>query len=371
MTIIHVSYRFVHPRCDDPWAWIRFLGFFSPILERQAKEAKVIAIYHIHYRGEIEHNGVHYHFPFFKRWQLRIPFALNRYIKRLRPDVVIVHGLIFPFQVLMLRWQLGRHPILIAQHHSEPPFSDARKYLQRLTDRYIRAYFFASRELGMLWVRGGQINDAGKIKEIMGTSSPFYQMARNDARAKTGVLGEKVFLWVGRLDANKDPLLVGRAFSRFADSTPGAMLYMIFQTVELLEKLKISVKRNALSKESIHLVGRVAHDELLYWYNSADYIVSSSHYEGAGIAVCEAMSCGCIPILTNIPSFRMMTDHGRIGVLYEAGDEDGLVSALQSSLTLKTDSEKRKVLERFDSELSFEANVRKITSVINEIDTQL
>ncbi|HEX3386522.1 MAG TPA: glycosyltransferase, partial [Mucilaginibacter sp.] len=84
-------------------------------------------------------------------------------------------------------------------------------------------------------------------------------------------------------------------------------------------------------RESITLVGELPHDELQYWFNSADFTLSASHYEGSGTAVCEAMSCGCVPIVTDIPSFRMITDNGRCGLLYEPGNEHALLDALRPS----------------------------------------
>ena len=112
------------------------------------------------------------------------------------------------------------------------------------------------------------------------------------------------------------------------------------------------------------------HDDLQFWYNSVDYIISGSHYEGSGIAICEGMSCGCIPVLTDIPSFRMMTDHGKLGVLYPAGDENALVDALKKASELDIAVEKMKVLDRFQRELSFEAIAGKIMTVIKEVKAQ-
>jgi Glycosyltransferase len=368
MKIIHVSYSLVRPQYTDPWAWIKFLSFFSGILESLAQYAEVITIHHINYRGLVQHNGVAYHFPKLRHWQLLWPVKFNRYIYRLRPDVVVVHGLIFPWQVVMLRWQLGSHAKIIAQHHAEQPLKDIRKYFQRLADRYIQAYLFTSLNLGLRWVEKGQIRDANKIKEIMEVSSPFYPVPKVEASAVTKACGKKIYLWVGRLDANKDPLTMVRAFIRFGHANPGVKLYMIFQTVELLQELKAVLSATPGAFQFIHLVGKISNPDLLYWYNSADFIISSSHYEGSGTAVCEGLSCGCIPVLSDIPSFRMMTDNGRVGLLYESGDEAALLATLQKTLDLNLAFEQEKVLAWFEKELSFEAIAKKIMKVINEID---
>lgn len=366
--IIHVSYNRARPAYTDPRTWIKFLSFFSGVLEALSRFAEVIVIQHISYTGVVEHKGVSYHFPELRNWQLWMPFKLNAYIRELRPDVIVVHGLVFPGQVLLLRWQLGSRVSIIAQHHAEPPLRYIRKIFQLLADRHIKAYLFASLDLGLKWVKKGQIRDARKIKEVMEASSTFSPMSKETARKITMVSGQKVFLWVGRLDANKDPLTVVKAFISLTRTNPEVRLYMIFQTDEFVDELRAMISTTSKASKSIHLVGRVDHSELQYWYSSVDFIVSGSHYEGSGIAVCEAMSCGCIPVLTDIPPFRMMTDNGGLGALYQAGDADALLSALRQSLALNPEDQKRKVLQRFNDELSFQAIARKIMSVINELD---
>lgn len=367
MRIIHLSYNVPKPAYTDPEAWLKRISFSVGVMESMSQYGEIIGIYHIHHKGVLRKNGVTYHFPGYNRWQLLLPFQFNRYVSKLLPDVVIVHGLIFPWQVIMLRLQIGKHLKIIAQHHAERPLRDIRQYFQRWADRYIGAYLFASTEQGQHWVDQGQVKEVSKIKEVMGTSSFFFPMEKQVARMKTKVKGEKTFLWVGGLDANKDPLVVVRAFKKFTIDNAGASLYMIYQSFELLEELRSFVNTASLTSK-IHLVGKVENLDLQYWYNSADFIISSSHYEGSGIAVCEAMSCGCIPILTNIPSFRMMTANGSIGILYDVGNVDALVSALQKSIQLNQEVVREKVLERFRNELSFEANARKIMQVINEIE---
>jgi glycosyltransferase involved in cell wall biosynthesis len=133
---------------------------------------------------------------------------------------------------------------------------------------------------------------------------------------------------------------------------------MIYQQCLLEDQLK------AIISPSIHLVGKVEHPMLQQWFNKASYIISTSHYEGSGIAVLEALSCGCFPILTNIPSFRMMTGRGKIGRLFEAGDEEGLIAALEETRGV---SDTRQIVEHFEAELSFEANARKIMNIINSL----
>lgn len=368
MKIVHVSYRRARSGYTNPGQWIRFLSFFTGILEALSHHAQIVAIYHIDCEGVVSHNGVSYQFPGLTRWQLLFPFKLNASIARMQPDVVVVHGLIFSWQVLMLRCQVGKRTRIIAQHHSERPLKHFRRLFQKLADRHIKKYLFASYELGLQWVQAGLIRDKNKIQEVMVASSSFTPMEKGDARKITGVTGEKVFLWVGRLDVNKDPITVVRAFIAFSHANPGVSLYMIFQASELLGSVRALLPD--ANAGAVHLIGKVEHEDLRYWYNSADYVVSGSHYEGAGIAVCEGISCGCIPVLTDIPSFRMMTNGGNLGVLYPAGKEAALVEALTKVSRLDMMCERRRALEWFRDNLSPEAIANRIMTVVSEVTQQ-
>jgi len=192
-------------------------------------------------------------------------------------------------------------------------------------------------------------------------SSVFYPGKRTDARTLLSVNGSPVYLWVGRLNDNKDPLAVVKGFKNFLAQQPSAKLYMIYHTEELLGE----VKKLIADSNGIKLIGKVEHNQLQNWYNAADFIVSGSHYEGGGIAICEAMSCGCIPVLTNIVSFRKMTGSGKCGLLYQAGNDEELLAALLNTKNMDIEKEKANVLQQFREELSFEAIAGKIDRVIN------
>ena len=197
----------------------------------------------------------------------------------------------------------------------------------------------------------------------MEVSSVFYPVDKNVAKSKTQVNGDTIFLWAGRLNRNKDPETVLSAFLKFLQFQPNARLYMIYQTEELLPELRRMINEKKDIYDAVILVGPVPHNEMLYWFNSADFIVSGSHYEGSGTAVCEAMSCGCVPVVTDILSFRAITDNGECGLLYEAGNETALLSAFVETKHMNVEEKRYKTLEYFKNNLSFEAIARKIQTV--------
>jgi len=347
---------------DSPESWFERTEGYAGAPERLSRENTVFNIKQINYEGICTHNGVQYHFKNFGNKKKRFPWRLNRYVKSLNPDIVFVQGLHNPLQLIQLKMLLDKKTKIIAQNHAEKPFSGIRKIIQKIADRYVDAYLFASREMGMDWVDKGNLASAKKIHEVMEVSSIFYPVKKAAAKLRTGVEGKPVFLWVGRLNDNKDPLTVVKAFLKFTESSPDAVLYMIYHTDELLGEIKRLIDGGG-KKNKIMLIGRLPHKDLLYWYNAADFFISASHYEGSGTAVCEAMSCGCIPIVTDIFSFRMITDGGNCGLLYEAGNPDALLSALLKTKPTDVAEKQKKCLGYFKEKLSFEAIAKQVSEI--------
>lgn len=362
MRIVHLSYARMSSY-KDPEAWLQRINFYTGIPEAMAVEHEVDSIHCIGCSGAMRRNNVNYHFAKLTWWQHLFPWALNRYVRKLNPDVIIIHGLLFGWQIFLLHWQLGRKPRIFAQHHAERPFQFHRKFFHRLNDAFISGYFFSSFQLSKPWLDENQIRDASKVYEIMEASSVFYPIEKAEARKFTGIPSSPVYLWVGRLDENKDPITLAKGFAKFLRHEPQARLYVVYQQDDLLTTMKKIVAHHP---EQMILVGKVSHSELLYWFNSADFIISTSHYEGSGIAVCEAMSCGCIPIVSDIPSFRMMTNDGGCGILFEPGKADDLTKALIASTTLNRGDAQTKVLDYFHQHLSFKAIARKMIAAVNE-----
>ena len=350
---------------NSPDTWLERIKAYTGIQEALAKNNEVISIEQIDHDGEYQKQGVRYYFKKFKQTGL-FRNNLHRFIKTLKPDVVIIQSLHYPLQVICLRLLLGKHTRIIIHNHAEKPFTRIKKYLQRLSDKFTDAYLFASHDLGAEWVQTGNLGSASKIHEIMEVSSVFYPIDKVIARQKTGVKGDIIFLWVGRLNENKDPLTVVRAFLKFAADNSSVRLYMIYHTQELLPEIRQLLAQSP-QKESIVLIGKVPNSELQYWYNSADIVLSGSHYEGSGTAVCEAMSCGCMPLVTNIASFRMITDNGNCGLLYNPGDEIDLFSALQQIDYIDINEKKKLSFDYFKATLSFEAIAEKIQDVASSL----
>lgn len=365
MRYVSVNYNY-SADYTTPESWFKRTEGYAGILECLSRNNEVINIKQINFEGNRLNNGVDYRFQNFGQKNTLFPFKQNSYIKKLKPDVVIIQGFHKPLQLIQLCLLLRKKTKVIVHHHAEKPFTGWKKYIQKAADRFVDGYLFASHQMGMEWVKKGIIASPKKIHEVMEVSSRFNSIKREAAKLKTGISRNMLFLWVGRLNDNKDPLTVVKAFMQYADINLDARLYMIYHTDELLGAIKQLLKY-ANAENRVILIGKVDHDELPHWYNSADFFISGSHYEGSGTALCEAMSCGCVPIVTDIPSFRMITDNGDCGLLYEPGNEKALVSALMQTKSLDLHSKQTKALAYFKSNLSFEAIAQKIQAVAESL----
>jgi glycosyltransferase involved in cell wall biosynthesis len=81
--------------------------------------------------------------------------------------------------------------------------------------------------------------------------------------------------------------------------------------------------------------------------------VSGSHFEGSGYALIEAMSAGLVPVVTDIPSFRVIA--GDSGERWPAGDANAFAAALQRVCSGNLDDQRARVREHYERVLRWEA----------------
>jgi glycosyltransferase involved in cell wall biosynthesis len=296
-----------------------------------------------------------------------LPFTLCRYIRREAREVVMIHGFTFPVQLLLLLFFKPKKTKLIIQHHAEKPFAHpVKRWFQKIAYSRADAFLFASKALAKPYLEQGIIKDERKLHEVMEGSTLFKPLPKQEVRAKLNIPDETIFLWVGRLDANKDPLTVLKAMHRLKEAGKRFKLYMIYGTNELEESVRNYITEQHLEQHVI-LIGKTEHEILESWYSAADYFVAASYYEGSGIALCEAMACGCIPVVSNISSFATMTEQGRYGLLFEAGNERELFEKLLSLESLDKTNMRASVVQHFQNHLSLEAIGKRFLAVAESL----
>lgn len=143
--------------------------------------------------------------------------------------------------------------------------------------------------------------------------------------------GDFTLVNIGRLSPEKGQLELLEAFAQAAAHYPHARLYIIGDGV-LHEWLSASIDSYGLS-ESAFLVGHLQNPFFLL--SQADAFVLSSHYEGQGLVLLEAMMLGVPVVSTDIPSSRSVLEEGKLGLLVGEGVEGlrwGIEQAVQGRL---------------------------------------
>lgn len=339
------------------------LGFIPFIPERLHLEV----IKHLNFEGYANFEGVKC--SFFKKenhfWS--IPFKTHRYLKKQQPDVLLVQGLIFPLQVLFLRLALGSKSRIVVQHHGEKPARGLKRMFQKLADRYIAAYIFTASGNATPWISKRIISTGSKCYEVLEASTYLEKQDKQEARIKLAITGYFNFLWVGRLNANKDPLTVLKAFRAYHQINDQTRLFMIYQEESLLPAIQEYIRQHPVLEKVVSLVGQVSRQDLATWYSAVDFYISASHQEGSGYALLEAMACGCVPVVTDIPSFRKITGEGKFGFLYQAGNAESLLTCLRALSDQPDAGLPEAICRHFARELSFRAIAEKLTTVIDSV----
>ncbi len=288
-------------------------------------------------------------------------------LKEIRPDIIHYFGLtILPNLWLISRWAAKNEIPLVAHYHGGSPAGrwPARRVERKILPQLSRV-LFTTREQAASWIDAGLAPD--KVRRVMETSTVFHYRERPPARRESGLTGNPVFVSAGRLHPVKDPLTMLRGFARIAEKWSEARLYLFYRTAELLPQVKKLIGNDARLRERVVLRGEAAHSEMESVLNSADFYLQASRREFSGYAVLEAMACGAIPVVADIPAFREMTGDGRFGLLFPQGDETALAAAVLRFERRDISTFSRKIREKFERDFSFPVLAKKIEKIYREL----
>ena len=287
----------------------------------------------------------------------RRPARVFDRVASLAPDVVHVQGLAFPRATRPLSRAVPGVPILVQDHGSVVP-TGWRASAWRLAHSPIAGVAFTSREQATPWKRAKVLRADLPVFEVLESSSDFTPGDREDARRATGMSGDPCLLWTGRLDANKDPLTMLAAFELAATKLPDARLWCCFGDAPLLAAVQERIAHSAVLRERVVMLGTRPHDELEMRFRAADFFVQTSHREGSGYSLLEAMACGTTPLVTDIPAMRAIV--GGAGSLTPVGDASALAEAIVAWAARDRAALRRATRARFDGALTFEAIGRQL-----------
>jgi glycosyltransferase involved in cell wall biosynthesis len=303
-------------------------------------------------------NGIDYHFIDI-RGLLGAAGRGRRFARLLtdiKADVMHANGLNFAREAFAVSQCLPQLPILIQDHANRPPRWWRRPQWRRWYAA-VSGVAFTALEQARPFSAAGLFGPQVRLFAIPESSCRFAPGSRVDARVETGLYGDPCVLWVGHLSPGKDPLTVLDGVARAVSKLPDLQLWCAFGSAPMFDEVQHRIEHDPQLRERVHLLGKVAHRHVGALMQSADVFVSGSHSEGSGYALLEALACGVVPVVTDIPSFRALTDNGHVGKLWPCGDATRLAEALVDVAASRPSPEQ--VRAHFDATLSFAAVGRR------------
>lgn len=149
-------------------------------------------------------------------------------------------------------------------------------------------------------------------------------VAPTDVRREFSIPNEhRIVLFVGRLDPQKDPMLLLRGLSNAANKN--TLHLLLIGDGPMRTSLTAAASELGIA-DRVTFAGR--RSDVVGIMKSADCLVLPSRWEGLPNVVLEAMATGLPVIATRAHGSVELLDDGRLGTLVDVGDEAGLTGAI-------------------------------------------
>lgn len=291
---------------------------------------------------------------------LQIPFLFFfmfwsglRLAKKYKVDVIHAHWVIPQgFIALLIKRFCSRSSRVIVTSHGADLFSLNNTFLNRLkTQVFARADCVTVVSQAM---RTFCQNDLGVRRVIhvrsMGIDCKNIFLDRVDHAGRSG------FIFAGRLVEKKGVSYLLQAFARLIKERPDEKLLVVGDGTEKRTLMKLSQTLGL--EENVTFQGAVETEELADLFNQTavaimpSVIAADGDQEGLGLVAAEALACGCITLVSNLPAIRDVHDDAFLQ--FRQADMESLYQALARVLNEPAEARRRsrllqqKVIRLFD-----------------------
>lgn len=175
-----------------------------------------------------------------------------------------------------------------------------------------------------------------KSSSILLGKDEGYRPVKDPQVAKKYGISQPFILHVGTLEPRKNLVTLIKAFNEFKHKTNCRhQLVLLGKTGWKSQGIFKAIEASSY-RESILLPGYVEKVDLPLLYGAAEFFVYPSYYEGFGLPILEAMSCGLPVITSNVSSLPEVG--GEAALYFDPYDVDQLACLLRK---LATDVEER------------------------------
>ena len=147
-------------------------------------------------------------------------------------------------------------------------------------------------------------------------TSLFRPLDAAESRRRLGLNGEKVALYVGRIEPLKGVEFLLHIAACVDGDVPFKLLIVGGDPASEPEPRRLAEMAARLGlNDVVEFVGRAPRDTLATYFSAADVCVVPSYYESFGLVALEAMACGAPVIATRVGGLPWVVKHGHNGYL--------------------------------------------------------
>jgi glycosyltransferase involved in cell wall biosynthesis len=148
--------------------------------------------------------------------------------------------------------------------------------------------------------------DTDKFKPL---SSETRETLRKELALKNGWLpSDQILMFLGRLEAQKDPLLAIEVLKVLKTSRNNVRLCMIGEG-SLRPQIEEAIRSNGLL-DSVAILGNLEHHKVVTFLGLGDALLLTSRYEGMPVAVLESLASGVPVIATDVGEVNHILNRG-------------------------------------------------------------
>lgn len=246
----------------------------------------------------LNHIGIH----------LLLPFLISKYIKILKPEILIEDMSVIPFFTPILYPQ--QRKIIIAHHLNGLQFFQSQKFIYAVIGYLAEKLFLISYKKERVvtvseWMKQTLIRHKFKDvhKILNGIDERLFEIKKQYSTTPT-------VLFLGRLENRKGPDLFLNTYSVVKKVIPNIKYVIAGQIIENLEKT-----------EGVDFLGYISEDKKAELFSQAWLYVAPSRIEGYSISTIEANATGTLVIGNDVNGLRESIQNNQTGILTNCFDK--------------------------------------------------
>ena len=124
-------------------------------------------------------------------------------------------------------------------------------------------------------------------------------------------------------------------------------------------------KSEDIHPENVKFLGKLTPGELKKYYNKTQFYLQLSNFEGFGVAICEAMLCECVPIVSDVNFLPEII--GNSGFVLRKRDKKMLIGLLEEAMSSKIEELSKLSKQRIKQEFSLKKRKEMLISNLKNL----